>query len=87
MRKAVLDPDFLEDLLYWQKIDPKLAFRIIKMMREVLKSPFEGIGKPEPLKGIGSDVWSRRLTQEHRMVYVVKDTQIDFLQARYHYED
>jgi toxin YoeB len=87
MRKAVLDPDFLEDLRYWQKIDPKLAFRIVKMMREVLKSPFEGIGKPEPLKGMGADVWSRRLTQEHRMVYVVKDTQIDVLQARYHYED
>jgi len=51
----------------------------------VLRDPFVGEGKPEPLKGLGPDVWSRRITQEHRLVYLVKKDRIHFLQARYHY--
>jgi toxin YoeB len=51
----------------------------------VMRDPFKGIGKPEPLKHLGPGVWSRRLTEEHRLVYLVKEAQIDFLQARYHY--
>lgn len=55
------------------------------MVKEVLKSPFEGIGRPEPLKHLAADTWSRRITQEHRLVYLVRKDRIDFLQARYHY--
>jgi toxin YoeB len=50
-----------------------------------MREPFSGIGKPEPLKYLGADVWSRRITQEHRLVYLVRTDRIDFLQARYHY--
>ena len=55
------------------------------MIKAVLKNPFEGIGKPEPLKYLGPNVWSRRITQEHRCVYLVKADRIEFLQGRYHY--
>ena len=55
------------------------------LRRAVLRDPFSGVGKPEPLKYLGSDVWSRRLTQEHRCVYVVNKERVDFLQGRYHY--
>lgn len=54
-------------------------------MKEVMRTPFTGTGKPEPLKALGANVWSRRITQEHRLVYTVYDDRIDFLQARYHY--
>jgi toxin YoeB len=55
------------------------------LIEAILRDPFEGIGKPEPLKYLTPGAWSRRLTQEHRIVYLVRDDQIDFLQARYHY--
>jgi toxin YoeB len=51
----------------------------------VLRDPFGGVGKPEPLKHLGSDVWSRQITQEHRLVYIVSDDRVDFIQACYHY--
>jgi toxin YoeB len=59
--------------------------RAFDLVEAVLRDPFKGIGKPEPLKHLGAGVWSRRLTQEHRLVYLVSDDRIDFLQARYHY--
>ena len=58
---------------------------MLKIVEDLVRDPFHGLGKPEPLKFLGPGVWSRRLTQEHRIVYVVKDDRIDFLQARYHY--
>jgi toxin YoeB len=61
------------------------VLRALKLVEAVLRDPFEGFGKPEPLKFLGPDVWSRRLTQEHRVVYLVRGDRIDFLQARYHY--
>ena len=54
-------------------------------MQAILKDPFEGIGKPEPLKYLGPGVWSRRITQEHRLVYLVQSSRVEFLQGRYHY--
>jgi len=78
-------PEFREDLEYWVKQDRKIALKCLKIVEDVMRDPFEGLGKPEPLKFMGSGVWSRRLTQEHRVVYVVKQDRIDFLQARYHY--
>jgi toxin YoeB len=84
-REAVFQPEFLEDLRYWVDLDRKVALRALDLVQAILRDPFKGIGKPEPLKYLGSGVWSRRLTQEHRIVYVVTGSRIDFLQARYHY--
>lgn len=84
-REAVFQPEFIEDLRYWVESDRKLALRVFELIDSILRDPFEGIGKPEPLKYLGSGCWSRRLTQEHRIVYLVRDNRIDFLQARYHY--
>ncbi len=84
-REAVFQPEFREDLSYWVKTNRKTALRVLKIVEDVLRDPFEGIGKPEPLKYLGPGVWSRRLTQEHRIVYLVEDKRLDFLQARYHY--
>ena len=84
-RTAIFQPEVLEDLTYWVDTDRKTALRLLRIVKEVLKSPFEGIGKPEPLKHLAADTWSRRITQEHRLVYLVRNDRIDFLQARYHY--
>jgi len=84
-REAVFQPEFVEDLQYWVETDRKTGLRAFKLIKDILRDPFQGIGKPEPLKHLGPNIWSRRLTEEHRIVYLVKDTRIDFLQARYHY--
>jgi len=84
-REAVFQREFREDLRYWVEADRKVAVRAFDLIEAILRDPFKGIGKPEPLKYLGSGVWSRRLTQEHRMVYVVQGERINFLQARYHY--
>lgn len=84
-RTAVFQPEFIEDLRFWVETDRKLAIRAFDLIEAILRDPFEGIGKPEPLKYLTPGAWSRRLTQEHRIVYLVRDDQIDFLQARYHY--
>ena len=84
-RSAVFHSEFREDLQYWVKTNRKIALKAFDIIEAVMRSPFEGIGKPEPLKYLDSGTWSRRLTQEHRIVYLVKDEQIEFLQARYHY--
>ncbi len=70
---------------YWVETDRRVAVRVLTIVEAVLRDPFAGIGKPEPLKYLASGMWSRRLTQEHRVVYLVGDDRIDFLQARYHY--
>jgi toxin YoeB len=75
----------LEDLRYWVETDRKLALRALDLIEAILRDPFEGIGKPEPLRYLAPGSWSRRLTQEHRIVYLVRENRIDFLQARYHY--
>ena len=85
MRLSVFDPNFREDLTYWIEQDRKVALRILRLVEAVLRDPFSGEGKPEPLKGLGPGVWSRRITQEHRMVYLVKKDRVHFLQARFHY--
>lgn len=84
-RDAVFQPEFLEDLKYWVQTDRKTALRVISLVEAILRDPFNGIGKPEPLKYLATGTWSRRLTREHRVVYLVRDDRIDFLQARYHY--
>lgn len=84
-REAVFQPEFLEDLRYWVETDRKVALRLFDMVEAILRDPFQGVGKPEPLRYLAGGAWSRRLTQEHRVVYLVRDERIDFLQARYHY--
>ena len=84
-REAVFQPEFREDLRYWVKNDRKVALRAFDLIESIVRDPFDGIGKPEPLKYLAAGAWSRRLTQEHRIVYLVRDDRIDFLQARYHY--
>jgi toxin YoeB len=84
-RIAVFEPEFREDLRYWVETERKTALRAFDLIEAVLRDPFTGIGKPEPLKHLAAGLWSRRLTQEHRIVYLVGDDRIVFLQARYHY--
>ncbi len=84
-REAVFEPEFVDDLMHWVKTDRKTALRVLELVNAILREPFEGIGKPEPLKFGFTGCWSRRITQEHRLVYRVLEKRIDFLQARYHY--
>ncbi len=84
-RDAVFHPEFRQDLRYWVETDRKTALRMLELIEAVLREPFVGIGKPEPLKYVLAGCWSRRITQEHRLVYRVNQTRVDFLQARYHY--
>jgi toxin YoeB len=87
LRDGVFQPEFRDDLRYWVEKDRRTALRIMTLIEAIMRDPFTGTGKPEPLRYLGADVWSRRTSQEHRLVYVVSDNRIDFLQARYHYTD
>ena len=84
-RTIYLQPEALEDLRYWVQQDRRIAGRVLELIEACRRDPFRGIGKPEPLKRLGSDIWSRRITQEDRLVYRVADSYIDVLQAKYHY--
>ncbi len=84
-RDAVFHREFLEDLRFWVKTNRTMALRVLELVEAALRDPFQGIGKPEALKFVLAGCWSRRVTQEHRLVYRVSETRIDFLQARYHY--
>ena len=81
----VFDPDFLEDLEFWISTNRKVALKILDLIEAIRRDPFTGLGKPEPLRHLGAGVWSRRITQEHRLVYKVRDDRLLFAQARYHY--
>ena len=84
-RDAVIHPEFREDLEYWVRTERKTALRIFKLIEAVMRDPFTGLGQPEPLKYLESNTWSRQITKEHRLVYLVSQDRIDFLQARFHY--
>ena len=84
-REAVFQPEFIEDLRYWVETDRRIALRALWLVEATLRDPTGGPGKPEHLKHLAPGVWSRRLTQEHRLVYLISADRIDFLQARYHY--
>ena len=83
--EAVFSPEFREDLRSWIESDKRVALRVLDLVEAALRDPFLGIGKPEPLKYLLAGCWSRRITQEHRLVYCVSGTRLDFLQAKYHY--
>lgn len=80
-----LQPEALDDIRYRVDEDPRVARKVLKLMEAARRSPHEGEGKPEPFRHLGPDIWSRRITQEARLVYRVLSDGIDVLQARYHY--
>ncbi len=84
-RDAVFQPEFREDLRHWVETDRRVALRVFDLIEAILRDPFRGIGKPEPLRHFAPNTWSRCVTQEHRVVCLVRADRIDFLQARYHY--
>jgi len=84
-RGSVFQPEFREDLRFWAQTNHRVAVKILDLAEAVMRDPFAGIGKPEPLKHLAPGAWSRRITEEHRLVYWVTDDRVDFLQARYHY--
>ena len=75
-----------EDYVYWQQFDKKVLKKINDLLKEISRNPYEGIGKPEPLKHALSGYWSRRITDEHRLVYRVEGDFLKVAQVRYHYE-
>ena len=74
-----------EDFTYWVENDRKMAGRIVRLIKDIEREPFEGLGKPEPLRHDLNGFWSRRITDEHRLVYAVDKERILIAQARYHY--
>ena len=84
-RQAVMDAHFLEDLAHWTRTDRRRALRTLNLVEAVLRDPWRGPGKPEALRGQLSGKWSRRIDQEHRLVYRVEGNRVFFLAVRYHY--
>lgn len=85
--RLVFTPQGWEDYTSWQRVDRTVVKRINRLLDDALRDPTDGIGKPEPLKyGVGG-AWSRRITEEHRLVYLVLDPDLVVLQARYHYKE
>jgi len=85
VRSVHFDSGAWEDFLFWLASDRKTARRIVRLIAEIQPDPFTGIGKPEPLRGELSGYWSRRIDDQHRLVYRANDEEIKILKARYHY--
>ena len=85
MKELIFDKNFIEDLTYWVSTDRRIALKILAFVDSIQRDPFQGLGKPEPLRHLGAGIWSRRINQEHRIVYRVTENKIFFVQARYHY--
>lgn len=85
MRSVHFDSGAWEDFLFWLASERKTARRIVRLIAEIQRDPFTGIGKPEPLRGELSGYWSRRIDDQHRLVYRADDEEIKILKARYHY--
>lgn len=86
MRKVIFMPVAIEHLKYWIAEKPKLALRLLGLIDEIVKKPFEGTGKPEPLRGNLKGYWSRRINEEHRLIYKVLDEGIVIMSAKGHYQ-
>lgn len=83
--KVIFHEQAWDDYLYWQQQDRKMLVRLNSLIKECTRTPFDGTGKPEPLKGQLSGWWSRRLNREHRLVYRIEEDQLLIAQCRYHY--
>ena len=84
--KYVFVDESWEDYLYWQKIDKKILKRINLLLKDISRQPYDGIGKPEPLKHNYRGFWSRRIDGEHRLIYQVRDDEIRIIKCRFHYD-
>ena len=84
--KYIFVDESWEDYLYWQKIDKKMLKRINLLIKDISRQPYEGIGKPEPLKHNYRGFWSRRINEEHRLIYQVPEDEIRILKCRFHYD-
>lgn len=82
----LFSPQAWEDYLYWQQADKRLVRRINDLLKDIVRSPYDGIGKPEPLRHALAGFLSRRITDEHRLVYRIKGQNLEVVQLRYHYE-
>ena len=82
--KITFTPEAWEDYLYWQKVDKKMLRRVNELLKNIVREPFAGLGKPETLKFELQGYWSRRLDQEHRLVYKILDDAVVILSARFH---
>jgi len=85
--KLTFTPDGWDDYLYWQGADRATLRKVNRLIQAILRDPFEGIGKPEPLKHNLAGAWSRRINEEHRLVYLPTETDMTILAARFHYTD
>ena len=85
MRKVAFLPAAFADSNWWAKEDKKVHARIVKLIKDIERSPFSGLGKPEPLKNELRGLWSRRITEEHRLVYDVSEDEIVIVSCRFHY--
>ncbi len=85
MKYSFVDESW-EDYLYWQKTDKKILKRINMLIKDISRKPYDGIGKPEPLKHNYRGYWSRRITDEHRLIYQVQDDEVRILKCRFHYD-
>ncbi len=85
MKYAFVDESW-DDYLYWQKIDKKMLKRINLLIKDISRQPYEGIGKPEPLKHNYRGFWSRRINEEHRLIYQVREDEIRIIKCRFHYD-
>lgn len=83
--KLIFSEHAWDDYLYWQSVDKKISKRINSLIREIQRTPYNGLGKPEPLKHALSGFWSRRINDEHRIVYKIEDDSVLIAQLRYHY--
>jgi toxin YoeB len=86
MRKIAFLPTALEDFNWWVTEDKKIYVRIVRLIKDIERSPFSGLGKPEPLKQELKGLWSRRITDEHRLVYKVAEEEIVIVSCRFHYQ-
>ncbi|MEH2438405.1 MAG: Txe/YoeB family addiction module toxin [Nostoc sp.] len=86
MKKVAFEPEAFEQLGQWATEDKKIFKKILELIRDIQRDPFEGIGKPEPLKYKLQGYWSRRITDEHRLVYKVQEDLLIILTCKYHYE-
>jgi toxin YoeB len=84
--KFVFVEESWEDYLYWQKTDKQKLKRINELLKDILRNPFEGIGKPEPLRHKYAGFWSRRIDEEHRLIYKVSEDEIQVFKCRFHYD-
>lgn len=83
--KIWVSPEFSEDLESWKRSDKKIAEKIKKLLLAIVETPYEGIGKPEPLKYKLSGCWSRRINKEHRLIYRIVNDELQLIACRYHY--